>query len=596
MTKVKTTEKSRNLAKEMAKQKNLILSNEIETVTNIRTCFDVCDTKGYKYKISIEDIIKNQELPKPIAKFNPYTIENIKNYLRLNQISTKILSNTFKGSGQPLLWECGCGRKFERSWNNFTRKTQICPTCSKTIQIKTQREQTFKLIKQECEQRGYILLTTDYNGPDQYLEYICSKHKDKGVQKIKAKFFLHKKQGCKYCALEKRSNKKRVPEAELRLITEKVGFIYDHVEYKSSNIPGKRDTLIYYICPHHKDKGLQSTTLNIMRKASGKCGYCLGKKRTHEDFINMMEGINPNIAFLSQYETATGPIKCKCKVDGYEWVSTGNDLLHGKGCKICAHKKTAIAKHKTHEQFENEIIEKFHGKISLISQYTGIYDTIQCKCTIDGTIWETTATSLLHSTHIACPTCIAKQIREKSGKSNQDFINELKLINPHILPLESYQNMNTKILCECQLHKYQWKASPRKLLTRKTGCPKCTSYQGEKLIDDILTAWGYNFTMQKTFPDCKDIKVLPFDRYLDDFNILIEYDGEGHFMPIPYGSMTQEQSIKVFHMRQRHDEIKNKYCLDHHIPLIRIPYWEKENMECFIFDKLVEYGAIELVS
>ena len=42
--------------------------------------------------------------------------------------------------------------------------------------------------------------------------------------------------------------------------------------------------------------------------------------------------------------------------------------------------------------------------------------------------------------------------------------------------------------------------------------------------------------------------------------------------------------------------MKNEYCEKNGIPLIRIPYWENQNMESYLFDKLVEYGAIELVS
>lgn len=52
---------------------------------------------------------------------------------------------------------------------------------------------------------------------------------------------------------------------------------------------------------------------------------------------------------------------------------------------------------------------------------------------------------------------------------------------------------------------------------------------------------------------------------------LIEYDGEQHFrdMPIFKGN---------FKERQEYDKIKNKYALEHNIPLVRIPYWEQKNI------------------
>ena len=44
---------------------------------------------------------------------------------------------------------------------------------------------------------------------------------------------------------------------------------------------------------------------------------------------------------------------------------------------------------------------------------------------------------------------------------------------------------------------------------------------------------------------------------------------------------------------QLHDKIKNEYCKNNNIPLIRIPYWERDDMEYYLFDKLVKYKIIE---
>lgn len=76
---------------------------------------------------------------------------------------------------------------------------------------------------------------------------------------------------------------------------------------------------------------------------------------------------------------------------------------------------------------------------------------------------------------------------------------------------------------------------------------------------------------KKRFDGCKNQKKLPFDFYLNDFNIIIEYDGIQHFKP----SFNEKEfkNIKV------NDEIKNKFCKDNNIKLIRIPYWEFENIE-----------------
>lgn len=424
------------------------------------------------------------------------------------------------------------------------------------------------------------------------MEYICNLHRDKGIQKIKW-INCQKGHGCKYCGNEKSGASHRMPESELRKITENAGFIYVCSGYVNENY---HKTIIHFICSKHKNKGVQTKSLANMKKSQGNCNYCLGKNRTHEDFLKEMQKINPTILIRSKYKTATNPIDCKCTIDGYKWTSNGNELLSGRGCKICAIKSSSQKRKKTHEQFEEEIQNKYNGQISLLSKYTGICDKIKCKCNIDNTVWETTATALLNNNSIACPTCISNKISSKFKMSHKEFLNKLNKTNPDIEPLGKYDGSAKKLLCRCKVHNHTWYVTPNKLLTRRTGCPKCASYHNENTIDTILDSWGYKYSIQKTFPDCKDKNLLPFDRYLDDFNILIEYDGEGHYMPITYGKMTLKEAQASLEKTQAHDKIKNNYCETHNIPLIRIPYWEKDNIETYLFDKMAEYGAIEIIS
>jgi len=37
---------------------------------------------------------------------------------------------------------------------------------------------------------------------------------------------------------------------------------------------------------------------------------------------------------------ANKKIKCRCKVDGFEWKVTPGNLLSGKGCPKCGYKKS----------------------------------------------------------------------------------------------------------------------------------------------------------------------------------------------------------------------------------------------------------------
>ena len=69
---------------------------------------------------------------------------------------------------------------------------------------------------------------------------------------------------------------------------------------------------------------------------------------------------------------------------------------------------------------------------------------------------------------------------------------------------------------------------PNKHLTGQ-GCPICKESHGERKIRNFLNKYNIKHKGQHMFEDCINIFPLPFDFYLVDLNILIEYDGIQHF-------------------------------------------------------------------
>ena len=89
----------------------------------------------------------------------------------------------------------------------------------------------------------------------------------------------------------------------------------------------------------------------------------------------------------------------------------------------------------------------------------------------------------------------------------------------------------------------------------------------EAYIKNILIENSVVYISQKKFDDCKDIFPLPFDFYLPEYKILIECDGIQHFQPVEYFGGDEN-----FEIVQRHDSIKNNYCLKNNMKIIRLPY------------------------
>jgi len=117
------------------------------------------------------------------------------------------------------------------------------------------------------------------------------------------------------------------------------------------------------------------------------------------------------------------------------------------------------------------------------------------------------------------------------------------------------------------------------------GCPKCKESKGEQKIRLYLEQNDIEYIRENTFDDCKYKRLLPFDFYLPKHNICIEFDGEQHFNPVRY-SKDNTLMISKLHNIHIRDDIKTRYCIKNNIGLIRIPYWDINNINTILHDNI----------
>ena len=104
---------------------------------------------------------------------------------------------------------------------------------------------------------------------------------------------------------------------------------------------------------------------------------------------------------------------------------------------------------------------------------------------------------------------------------------------------------------------------------------------GELRILKFLENNNIEYIPQHSFPDCKYKRVLRFDFYLPKYNLCIEFDGYHHYNE--NRRLVGGDSLLVIQAR---DNIKNEYCLNNNIGMLRIPFWEKDNIYKILEDKL----------
>jgi len=91
------------------------------------------DSEGYYLSTTYYNIFLSKRTPMKFIKYNPYTIQNIKLWLELNNKQFELLSNEYINAQEKLQWKCkneNCKETFNISWNNIYSQDQNCPFCS----------------------------------------------------------------------------------------------------------------------------------------------------------------------------------------------------------------------------------------------------------------------------------------------------------------------------------------------------------------------------------------------------------------------------------------------------------------------------------
>lgn len=144
--------------------------------------------------------------------------------------------------------------------------------------------------------------------------------------------------------------------------------------------------------------------------------------------------------------------------------------------------------------------------------------------------------------------------------------------------------------CECgNLYKISWTA----FISKNNGimCQNCSrkisKYQFK--VNTFLKEHNINFISEYKIANCRNIYPLPFDYAILDkeknLKFLIELDGEQHFKAVNAWGGND-----AFIRGCKRDEIKNKYCNENNIELLRIPYYNFKNYKNLILLKLIEHN------
>ena len=368
---------------------------------------------------------------------------------------------------------------------------------------------------------------------------------------------------CKKCALKNitSNNEDFILKANIVHLEK---FDYSLVEYINSETKVKikcnNCNNIFEQRPNSHLSGYGCTNCALKNRASNNIDFIRKANIVHHGKFDYS---------LVEYTNTYTKVKIICNTCNKIFEQIPNSHLSGYGCTNC----TITKKTNTKNNFVLQSIKKHEDKYSyILVEYTNAYTKVKIICNTCNKIFEQRPAG--HLSGYGCPYCgLGNRL-----SNTDDF--KLKCKNVHgdkyNYEFVDYLHSLTEVKILCNKCNQIFEQKPSTHLSG-SGCPKCNESKGEIKVAQHIKEKNIKFTPQKTFQTLRNIKLLKCDFYLEDLNLLIEYDGKYHYKPVR-GS-TPENKQKNLEDCQRRDKIKDEWAKANNIPLLRIPYWDYDRIE-----------------
>ena len=318
------------------------------------------------------------------------------------------------------------------------------------------------------------------------------------------------------------------------------------------------------------------------------CPECKGKRisetKTWDDAKfkeEVCKVVGDEYTFLEEYVNSRTKIKVRHNECGYEYEVTPNHFFNGTRCP------NHIIR--TERDFLERVQQLVGDEYTFIGEYIDTATKIKCKHNECGYEWEIKPNNFLSGQR--CPECAMMQNGINSRMTNDEFIQRVyNLVGDEYTFLGEYVIAKSKLKVRHNKCDYTYDVAPYNFLSGRR-CPQCAESKGEQVVRRCLENNDICFLQEYEFDDLLSEKGNPLRFDFAVFNtkgkliFLIEYDGEFHYQDI-----YKDGSLEI---QQVHDERKNQYCKDNNIPLLRIPYWEFDNIEDILEEWLINYGLLQ---
>lgn len=283
------------------------------------------------------------------------------------------------------------------------------------------------------------------------------------------------------------------------------------------------------------------------------------------------------------YVNYNSKVTIVCQLHG-DFLQSPNNHIHGAGCPRCAN----IAKNKklTHNK------QSFVAKAEIIHGNTYQYDNVA----YTNTTTKISITCLVHGDFLqqpkehlrgyGCVLCGREKTKNAHQRDTDWFIRQSTNIHGSFYDYSAvvYHKsvIPVKIICPTHGAFFQ---QPNHHINARCGCPKCIMSTGERKILSWLQ--DNNIDCEYEYQERIDNKLLRFDFIIHTKRLIIEYDGEHHFRPVQFNGISMDQAITSHEKTIQHDALKNEFAMNNNLQLLRIPYYQFNNISDILTEVLL---------
>lgn len=388
---------------------------------------------------------------------------------------------------------------------------------------------TYEQVKNIFIQKECTLLTTEYLGSKQKLQYICkcgnnSETTVTGITRIN---------GCMNC----NGTPKYTIEDVKRIFLKYNCTLIEEIYIDNA-------TKMNYKCNQCDTK--YNVTLGSFIKRVDKCKNCRLIKDRKEMFNRIKKEFQEENCELLETEYINNhtkmSYKCNC---GNESVISYNSFQKGRKCMKC------LGTPKHSYKYVEEYFDK-NNCILISDKYESNLEKLEyiCEC---GNYSEITFANFQNGHR--CVKCRSYYLKHDIENVKEYF----KKYNYECLE-NQYINCEIKIRYRCD--KGHLSTTSFHNFQNGKRCPKCKN-KTEQIVNEFLEENYTNVIHQAKFNWCKNKTYLPFDFLLDDQKILLEVDGAQHFIHFRENWKSPEEI-------QKRDILKMKLALSQGYSIIRI--------------------------